>query len=174
MIIFLKTKVEISDIPGIAPIRIVFRDLGCRKNRIHAIAEMIPSAKRLSGLKVAANAATETATAISMEDHVENESSRYAKAIITTIAAERSGLGDETYSHGSLAAIERITGVARMSKILPGVVLVLRQRRSRDEHSKMRKRSTKPFAKRKPFTDQRPPSKNAPRLYVVEANPNLE
>jgi hypothetical protein len=79
-------------------------------------------------------------------------------------AAERSGLGAEMYVQGSLAAIERITGVARMSKMLPGVVLVLRQRRSRDEHSKIRKTSTKPFARRKPFSDQRPPSKNAPRL----------
>ena len=78
------------------------------------------------------------------------------------------------YVQGSLAAIERIMGVARISKMLPGVALVRRQRRSRDEHSKMRKRSTKPFARRKPFSDQRPPSKNAPRLYVVDAKPNLE
>jgi hypothetical protein len=76
MMKFLRTKVKMIDIPGIAPMSMTFRDSGCRRYRKIATIEIIPSANRLSGLKVAARAATEIATAISIVDHVKNESSR--------------------------------------------------------------------------------------------------
>ena len=145
MMKFLIKYVAKSNDEGIIAANNILRDARSRKNMNTETNPMTPSKKRLRGRNVAESVERINAKEISCADSEENALSEYAKATRRRIAAERSGLGEEMYCHGSVIARARMRGVAKTMSTSPGRNLFDCTSRTHLENSMSSNTNMKPF-----------------------------